>query len=106
MGQSGRCRLRARLADLQQPFCRSIALSLSDLERNGFDVQTVNHALAVLTTDFTVPLEELCGVLLDFKVADVDIAHQRVEQLRAGTLRTRPMGKPVYDPTLPNGGHR
>ena len=35
----------------------------------------------------------------------VDIARQRVEQLRAGTLRTRPMGKPVYDPTLPNGGH-
>ena len=35
----------------------------------------------------------------------VDIARQRVEQLRAGTLRTRPMGKPIYDPTQPNGGH-
>ena len=35
----------------------------------------------------------------------VEIARQRVEQLRAGTLRTRPMGKPVYDPALPNGGH-
>ena len=42
----------------------------------------------------------------DIVPAYVDIAHQRVEQLRAGTLRTRPMGKPVYDPTLPNGGHR
>ena len=35
----------------------------------------------------------------------VEIARQRVEQLRAGTLQTRPMGKPVYDPALPNGGH-
>ena len=48
-------------------------MSLSDLERAGFDVQTVNHALAVLTTDFTVSLEGLCGVLLNFKVADVEL---------------------------------
>ena len=41
----------------------------------------------------------------DIVPAYVNIARQRVEQLRAGTLRTRPMGKPVYDPTLPNGGH-
>ena len=35
----------------------------------------------------------------------VDLARQRVAELEAGTLRTRPMGKPVYDPTRPNGGH-
>lgn len=35
----------------------------------------------------------------------VDIAWERVEGLYAGTLRTRPMGKPIYDPSLPNGGH-
>ena len=35
----------------------------------------------------------------------VDIARQRVHDLQEGTLRTRPMGKPVYDPSLPNGGH-
>lgn len=35
----------------------------------------------------------------------VNIAQERVQQLAAGTLRTRPMGKPIYDPTLPNGGH-
>jgi adenine-specific DNA-methyltransferase len=28
----------------------------------------------------------------------VDIAHKRIEQEVAGTLRTRPMNKPVYDP--------
>jgi len=36
----------------------------------------------------------------------VDIAWQRVHELRAGTLKTRPMDKPVYDPTKPYGGHR
>ena len=35
----------------------------------------------------------------------VEIARQRVQALEAGTLRTRPMGRPVYDPALPNGGH-
>lgn len=35
----------------------------------------------------------------------VDVARERVALLRAGRLRTRPMGKPIYDPTLPNGGH-
>ena len=35
----------------------------------------------------------------------VEIAKQRVEALRGGTLKTRPMGKPIYDPARPNGGH-
>ena len=35
----------------------------------------------------------------------VEIARERVRRLRVGILRTRPMGKPVYDPALPNGGH-
>jgi adenine-specific DNA-methyltransferase len=36
----------------------------------------------------------------------VDIAWQRLNALRSGTLRTRPMNKPVYDPTKPYGGHK
>jgi adenine-specific DNA-methyltransferase len=36
----------------------------------------------------------------------VDIAEQRVADLRDGTLKTRPMNKPVFDPALPNGGHK
>ncbi len=35
----------------------------------------------------------------------ISIARQRVRDLRVGRLTTRPMGKPVYDPMLPNGGH-
>ncbi len=36
----------------------------------------------------------------------VDIAWERISALRAGTLRTRPMDRPVYDPAKPYGGHR
>ena len=42
-----------------------------------------------------------CDVVPEY----VDIARQRLLDLQAGTLRTRPMGKPVYDPTKPDGGH-
>ena len=35
----------------------------------------------------------------------VEVAWHRVHQLHTGTLRTRPMGKPIYDPMMPNGGH-
>ena len=42
-----------------------------------------------------------CDVVEEY----VDIAWNRVHDLRAGTLKTRPMNKPVYDPSLPKGGH-
>lgn len=35
----------------------------------------------------------------------VAIGRQRLEDYRRGILKTRPMNKPVYDPSLPNGGH-
>lgn len=35
----------------------------------------------------------------------VAVARERIRQLEEGTLKTRPMGKPVYDPRLPRGGH-
>ena len=41
-----------------------------------------------------------CDIVKEY----VDIAWERIEALRSGTLRTRPMGKPVYDPTKRNGG--
>ena len=42
-----------------------------------------------------------CDVVPEY----VDIARERVVLLRAGLLQTRPMGKPIYNPSLPNGGH-
>ena len=35
----------------------------------------------------------------------VDIAKERIRSLNEGTLRIRPMNKPVYDPSKKNGGH-
>lgn len=43
-----------------------------------------------------------CDVVKDY----VNIAWDRLHALRAGTLKTRPMGRPVYDPSLPYGGHK
>jgi adenine-specific DNA-methyltransferase len=43
-----------------------------------------------------------CDIVRDY----VNIAADRLRLLRAGTLRTRPMNKPVYDASLPYGGHR
>lgn len=42
-----------------------------------------------------------CDIIPEY----VEIAWERVRSLQAGTLNTRPMHKPVYDPTKPNGGH-
>ena len=42
-----------------------------------------------------------CDVVAEY----VDIARERIEGVRRGTLKTRPMGTPIYDPTKPNGGH-
>ena len=43
-----------------------------------------------------------CDVVPEY----VEIARDRVRRLYDGTLKLRPMGKPIYDPALPNGGHR
>jgi adenine-specific DNA-methyltransferase len=43
-----------------------------------------------------------CDVIDEY----VDLAWQRVHALRAGSLKTRPMDRPVYDPQKPYGGHR
>jgi len=42
-----------------------------------------------------------CDVVREY----VDIARDRVHRLRSGTLQTRPMDKPIYDPGKKNGGH-
>ena len=45
------------------------------------------------------------GYGCDTDQAYVAIAEERIGALRAGVLKTRPMGKPIYDPAKPNGGH-
>jgi adenine-specific DNA-methyltransferase len=36
----------------------------------------------------------------------VSVARDRIRQARLGVLKVRPMDRPIYDPKLPNGGHR
>jgi adenine-specific DNA-methyltransferase len=43
-----------------------------------------------------------CDVVQEY----VDVAWERVSLLSAGRLKTRPMDRPVYDPTKRNGGQR
>jgi adenine-specific DNA-methyltransferase len=43
-----------------------------------------------------------CDVVAEY----VRIAKQRIRKLSDGTLKTRAMNKPVYDPKLPGGGHK
>ena len=49
---------------------------------------------------------ERVGVGCDVVQEYVDIAWDRIADLRNGTLKTRPMNRPVYDPSLPGGGHK
>ena len=42
---------------------------------------------------------ERCAYGCDLDKGYIDIAWQRIHELRAGSLRTRPMNKPVYDPS-------
>ena len=42
-----------------------------------------------------------CDIVKEY----VEIARERVQAVRLGTFKTRPMGKPIYDPAQPNGGH-
>lgn len=42
-----------------------------------------------------------CDIVREY----IDIAEDRVAQCISRQLKTRPMGKPIYDPSLPNGGH-
>ena len=72
LGQSGRFRLRAGLADLQPQFGNGPALSPVDFQRASFDIRAANQAQAVLQADFPSPLDELCGTLLAVRVADYE----------------------------------
>lgn len=77
-----------------------LVLALTDEGDNVFDpyVGVGSSVVAAL-------MHERNGYGCDIVQEYVDIAWERVRALRNGTLRTRPMGKPVYDPKLPNGGH-
>ncbi len=45
------------------------------------------------------------GYGCDISQKYINIAKERLRKLCAGTLRLRPMGRPIYDPSKPKGGH-
>lgn len=78
-----------------------LVLSMTDPGDNVFDpyMGVGSSVVAALKNGRT-------GYGCDIDLGYVETAWERVHLLRAGLLKTRPMGKPVYDPSLPNGGHR
>ena len=77
-----------------------LVLSMTDLGDSVFDPY-----MGVGSSVIAAVEHDRVGYGCDIVQEYVDIAHERLRALRNGTLRTRPMGKPVYDPTKPNGGH-
>ena len=77
-----------------------LVLSMTDEGNKVFDPY-----MGVGSTVIAAAKNNRIGYGCDVVDEYVAIARSRIDQLRAGTLRTRPMGKPVYDPALPNGGH-
>jgi len=43
------------------------------LRQLGFDIESKNHALAILDADFPQPLRELCKILTNFRMADAEL---------------------------------
>lgn len=77
-----------------------LILSMTNEGDNVFDPY-----MGVGTTVVAALMHGREGYGCDTKKEYVDVAWERVHQLRSGTLKTRPMHKPVYDPTKKNGGH-
>lgn len=78
-----------------------LVLSMTDEGDNVFDPY-----MGVGSTVVAAVKNGRNGYGCDVSPEYVDLAWERVHLQRAGLLRTRPMGKPVYDPSLPSGGHR
>lgn len=62
--------------------------------------------MGVGTTPVGAAMHGRIGYGCDIVQKYVTIAQKRIRALKAGELKTRPMHKPVYDPSLPYGGHR
>ncbi len=62
--------------------------------------------MGVGSTIIAAVKHERAGYGCDIVKEYVDVAWERLHQLRAGALRTRPRDRPVYDPNKPYGGQR
>lgn len=62
--------------------------------------------MGVGSTIIAAMKQDRIGYGCDIEKEYVDVTLERVRDFQNGTLRTRPMDKPVYNPGLPYGGHR
>jgi adenine-specific DNA-methyltransferase len=62
--------------------------------------------MGVGSTVVAAAMHERIGFGCDVMPQYVETAWQRIYALRSGTLKTRPMNKPIYDPAKPYGGHK
>ena len=77
-----------------------LVLSMTDEEDSVFDPY-----MGVGSAVIAALMHGRTGYGCDTSSEYVEIARKRIDELQAGTLKTRPMNKPIYDPNLPNGGH-
>ena len=77
-----------------------LVLALTDPADTVFD-----PFMGVGSTVIAAAKQHRVGIGCDTDSEYVRIARDRVRVLRDGYLPTRPIGKPVYDPAQPNGGH-
>lgn len=78
-----------------------LVVSLTEEGGNVFDPY-----MGVGTTPIAAEMHGRIGYGCDVMKEYADIAKSRIKELEAGTLKTRPMDKPVYDPKKKNGGHK
>ena len=77
-----------------------LVLSMTDEDDIVFDPY-----LGVGTTAIAALMHGRKALGCDTSQEYIDIAKWRIRELKRGTLQLRPMGKPIYDPSKPNGGH-
>jgi adenine-specific DNA-methyltransferase len=78
-----------------------LVLALTDPGGNVFDPY-----MGVGSSVVAALMHDRNGYGCDIVSRYVEIALQRVREFRAGTLKTRPRNRPVYDPAKPQGGHK
>ncbi len=73
-----------------------------------FPVELVERLVLSMTNKSDKVFDPYLGVGssgCDIKEDYIAIASERIDSLEAGTLKVRPMGKPIFGPSLPSGGH-
>ncbi|HTT80179.1 MAG TPA: site-specific DNA-methyltransferase, partial [Stellaceae bacterium] len=78
-----------------------LVLSLTDEGQSVLDPY-----LGVGTTVIAAVKNGRIGYGCDTEPKYIDVAWQRLNQFRRGSLKTRPMDRPVYDPSRPYGGQK